>query len=120
MYDAVRQSDEPMTVDELSDMDKFLPMLNDYLNRTSYLSLRGRTHLDNARVYTLGLYNDLERAPTVHLVQCGLKVVELEHVRDHALHVDFATVEISDGPREAVGLRKRSYNLQIQLISNEK
>ncbi|KAF9485884.1 hypothetical protein BDN70DRAFT_870810 [Pholiota conissans] len=32
MYDAVRQSETAMNVDEPSDMDKFLPMLNDYLN----------------------------------------------------------------------------------------
>ncbi|KAF8195510.1 hypothetical protein BJ912DRAFT_923745 [Pholiota molesta] len=32
MYDAIRQSETPMAVDESSEMDKFLPMLNDYLN----------------------------------------------------------------------------------------
>lgn len=51
MYDAVRQSETPMAVDESSEMDKFLPMLNDYLNRMSFSVLVAHLCIDAAVVH---------------------------------------------------------------------
>jgi hypothetical protein len=51
MYDAIRQSETPMAVDESSEMDKFLPMLNDYLNCTSVSGLVAHSCTDNAVVH---------------------------------------------------------------------
>jgi hypothetical protein len=55
--------------------------------------------------------DNLERRPTVHLVESGLVIVQLEHIGDHTLDVDLATIEIGDGAREAEGLRERANDL---------
>lgn len=62
----------------------------------------------------LGLDDDLDRSAAVHLVERGLVVFELEDVRDHALDVDLAAVEVRDGAREAVRLRERADDLQTR------
>jgi hypothetical protein len=54
---------------------------------------------------------DLERPTTLHFIEGTLEVVELEFVGHHSFGLDFATVEICDGTREAVSLRERANDL---------
>ena len=56
---------------------------------------------------------DLECAPAVHLVKGGLEVIKFEDIRDHALGLDLARVEISDRPREAVRLGEGADDLDL-------
>jgi hypothetical protein len=54
----------------------------------------------------LGLDDNLESSPAVHLIQSSLIVVELEYIGYHALDVDLSTVEVSNGAWKAEGLRE--------------
>lgn len=57
------------------------------------------------------LDRNFQSGTAVHLVQRKLEVVQLEGIRDHALHLDLATVKIGNSSGEAVCLRERADNL---------
>lgn len=59
MYDAVPSSAAtPMAVDDSSDMDHFLPMLNDYLSSTSHMPISIYRPLNNPSSRCLKRYTD--------------------------------------------------------------
>lgn len=58
-----------------------------------------------------GFDADLHCAPAGHLVESLLVILELKDVRDHALDIDLASVQVRDGTRETIRLRERANDL---------
>jgi len=64
-------------------------------------------------VISVGGDADLQGTAAIHLVECLLEIVKLVFIGHHSLRLDFATIEVRNGTREAVRLRERTDDLDL-------
>jgi hypothetical protein len=89
---------------------KSIPVKLQRLQHT-VIQFNGDTTGPNSQCTGSRLDGNLQALARRHLVKCLLEVGKLEHVCNHTLGLDLATVEVLHRAGEAVGLRERADNL---------
>jgi len=54
---------------------------------------------------------NFEGTSAIHFLQREVIILKPKHISHHSLHIDFTTIKICHGTREAVSLRKRTNDL---------